>query len=182
MATWKIDPTHTTAGFSVKHMMFTTVRGKFNEVDGTITFDPQNPGSASVDAHVRSSSVFTGVADRDNHLRGADFFDADNHPAITFKSTGVQSATPTKATVVGDLTIRGTTKQVTMDVEYLGTGKNPWGATVAGFTATTTINREEFGLTWNQALEAGGILVGRDVKLELDVQAALVPESESVAS
>lgn len=182
MATWKIDAAHTTAGFSVKHMMFTTVRGKFNEVDGVITFDPANPAAASVEAHVKSASVFTGVADRDNHLKGADFFDAENHPAITFKSTSVQSATATKATVLGDLTIRGTTKQVTMEVEYLGTGKNPWGATVAGFNATTTINREDFGLTWNQALEAGGILVGRDVKLELDVQAVFVPESETVAS
>lgn len=173
MSTWKIDAGHTTAGFSVKHMMFTTVRGKFSEVEGTITFDPANPSAASVDASVKVASVFTGVADRDNHLKSPDFFDAANHPDITFKSTSVKAASAEKATVVGNLTIRGVTKEVTLEVEFLGSGKNPWGATVAGFNATTTINREDFGLTWNQALEAGGILVGRDVKLELDVQAAL---------
>jgi polyisoprenoid-binding protein YceI len=182
MATWKIDAAHTTAGFAVKHMMFTTVRGKFNEVEGSITFDPANPGAASVDASVNAASVFTGVGDRDNHLKGADFFDAPNHEKITFKSTGVKNATPEKATVVGNLTIRGVTKEVALTVEYLGTGKNPWGATVAGFNAAATINREDFGLTWNQALEAGGILVGRDVKLELDVQAVLVTETETAAS
>jgi polyisoprenoid-binding protein YceI len=177
MATWKIDTTHTSAGFGVKHMMFTTVRGKFNEVDGTISFDPENPTAASVDASVNVASITTGLADRDNHLRSADFFDAEAHPHITFKSKRVESGSSTKAKVVGDLTIRGTTKEVTMEVEYLGSGKNPWGMTVAGFQATTTINREDFGLTWNQALETGGILVGREVKLELDIEAAQQAET-----
>src|SRR5687767_10746863 len=101
MASWKIDTAHTTAGFSVKHMMFTTVRGKFNEVDGIINFDPQNPGAASVEAHVKANSIFTGVGDRDNHLRGTDFFDAPSYADITFKSTRVENATPTKARVIG---------------------------------------------------------------------------------
>jgi polyisoprenoid-binding protein YceI len=182
MATWKIDPAHTNAGFAVKHMMFTTVRGKFNEVEGFITFDPANPGAASVEAHVKANSVFTGVNDRDNHLRSADFFDAPTYENITFKSTRVESATPTKARVIGDLTIHGVTKEVALDVEYQGTGKNPWGMTVAGFSATATINREDFGLKYNQVLEAGGVLVGREVKLELEVQAVAVPEAETAAS
>lgn len=178
MAKWNIDNTHTSANFVVKHMMFTNVRGAFKEIEGTIEFDPANPTAASVEAKISTASVDTGVADRDNHLRSADFFDAANYPYITFTSKSVKAANATNASVVGDLTIRGVTKEVTLEVEFSGAGKNPWGMQVAGFAGKTTINREDFGLTWNQVLEAGGVLVGKDIKIEIEAQAVLVTENQ----
>ena len=179
MATWNIDAAHSTVGFSAKHMMFTTVRGTFSEFDAKLEFDPENPGDASVEATIQLAGVNTGAPDRDNHLRSADFFDVENHPVMTFKSTRVEPKSNTEAVVYGDLTIRGTTKEVPLNVTFLGEGVNPWGQTVGGFTATTTINREEFGLTWNQALETGGVLVSKEIKIELDIQAAKVAETET---
>ncbi len=178
MATWNIDTAHTSADFVVKHMMITTVRGTFENVTGTISFDPENPAAATVEAKIEATTVSTGVNDRDNHLRSADFFDVANHPYITFVSKQVAAANATTAKLVGDLTMRGVTKEVTLDVEFTGTGKNPWGMQVAGFSATTKVNREDFGLMWNQALEAGGVLVSKEVKIELDVQAILVTEAQ----
>lgn len=178
MATWNIDTAHTSADFVVKHMMITTVRGTFDNVSGTINFDPENPSAAAVEAKIEAKSISTGVADRDNHLRSADFFDVENYPYLTFTSKRVSAADATNAKVVGDLTIRGVTKEVTLDVEFGGSGVNPWGMHVAGFSATTKINREDFGLTWNQALEAGGVLVGKEIKIELNVEAILVTETQ----
>lgn len=180
MTQWQIDPAHSHAAFAVKHMMVSTVRGQFKDVAATLNFDPENPANASVEATIQVASVATGADDRDNHLRSADFFDVETFPAMTFKSTRVELDGDTVAKVYGDLTIRDVTREVALDVELLGTGTNPYGTQVAGFEASTRINREDFGLTWNVALETGGILIGKDVKIELDVQFNPVPVAEAV--
>src|SRR5688572_11598777 len=176
MAKWTLDTAHTSANFSVKHMMFATVRGCFSGITGTIEFDPANLAAASVEAIIPAASVNTGVTDRDNHLRSPDFFDAANHPNLVFKSKKVVPSDATHAHIVGDLTIHGVTREVVLDAEFEGEGKNPWGKQVAAFTATTSINREDFGLTWNQVLETGGVLVGKDIKIELHAESVLVVE------
>lgn len=176
MPAWNIDTAHSSADFTIKHMMFAKVRGSIPNVSGTVNFDPANPGSSSVEATLEVASIVTGAEDRDNHLRSGDFFDVENYPTITFKSTKVEAKSDTQATVTGDLTIRDVTKVVVLDVEFLGTGSNPWGVDVAGFTASTKINREDFGLTWNQALEQGGVLVGKEAQIVLDIQANPVTE------
>ena len=180
MAQWKIDPTHSAAGFSAKHMMVTTVRGEFKNVEGTIGFDPENPENSWVEATIHTDQMSsTGVEQRDEHLRSADFLDVQNWPNITFKSTKVDVTGENTAKVTGDLTIRGVTRPVTLEVEFAGQGVSPYGVTVAGFEGRTKINREDFGLTWNVALEAGGWLVGKDINITLDVEAALVTEAET---
>jgi polyisoprenoid-binding protein YceI len=180
MPTWNFDPAHTSADFSARHMMVTTVRGKFEKISGTLNFDPANPEQASGEVTIDASSLNTGVTDRDNHLRSADFLDVANYPTITFKSTKVEKTGDNEGTITGDLTIRGVTRPVVIKAEYLGQGTNPWGITVAGFSGTTKINREDFGLTWNVALETGGVLVGKDINIALDVEAQLVPETAAV--
>jgi polyisoprenoid-binding protein YceI len=173
---WKIDSAHTTASFSVKHMMITTVRGTFDNISGTLTWDPANRASASVEAQIEAATVNTGMPDRDNHLRSADFFNVEQHPYITFRSTAFTLKDEDHGVLVGELSIAGVTRTVELSVSFDGEGVNPWGMRVAGFTAETKINREDFGLTWNQVLEAGGVLVSKEVKITLDVQAALVTE------
>lgn len=167
---WTIDPQHSYAGFSVKHMMVTTVRGQFTDVDARLDYDPANPAAATVEATIQVASVNTGATDRDNHLRSADFFEVERFPVMTFKSKRVEMQGDDVARVVGDLTIRDVTREVTLDVTLQGQGTNPYGIQVVGFEAETKINREDFGLTWNVALETGGILVGKDIKIALDVQ------------
>jgi polyisoprenoid-binding protein YceI len=172
--TWRLDPAHTSIEFAVKHMMFTTVRGRFKDVKGTIEVDEASPNSSVVDVEIQASSLDTGTADRDAHLRSADFLDVENHPTLTFRSTKVEGAMAKegdKFTVTGDLTIRGTTKPVTLDCVFEGTGKDPWGGTRAGIRATTKIDRRDWGLTWNQALETGGILVANELRIEIEAQA-----------
>jgi len=172
--TWEIDPNHSTVEFAVKHMMFTTVRGRFKDVKGTINADEANPSNSSVQVELGAASIDTGVVDRDGHLKSADFLDVENHPTITFRSKRVEGASAKegdKFKVVGDLTIRGTTLEVTLDCEYEGMGTDPWGGTRAGASASAEIDRREWGLQWNQALETGGVLVGNTVKIEIDVQA-----------
>lgn len=180
MAVYKLDPGHTAADFSARHMMITTVRGGFRNVTGTLVFDAQNPENSSVEAVIDTTTLTsTGLQQRDDHLRSADFFDIDNHKTITFKSTKVAPYdNNTRAKVTGDLTIRNVTKPVTLDVEFLGENKSPWGTTNVGFTAITKINREDWGLNWNLALEAGGWLVGKDINLTIDAEAIQVPEAE----
>jgi polyisoprenoid-binding protein YceI len=178
MPTYKIDPAHTAANFTVRHMMVTNVRGGFDKITGTLNFDPANPAASSVDVTIETGSINTGVADRDNHLRSADFFEIEKFPAITFKSTKVEVSGENRAKVTGDLTIRDVTRSVVMDVEFLGQTASPFGDTRIGFEATTSINREDFGLTWNVALEAGGVLVGKDIKISIDAEAILVTETE----
>jgi polyisoprenoid-binding protein YceI len=168
ITTWTIDSAHTDVLFSAKHMMVTTVRGKFHGVSGTLRLDEEQPSASSGTFTVDVASLSTGVEQRDAHLRSPDFFDAAGHPTATFTTTSVVAKGDACA-VTGDLTIRDTTRPVTFDVALLGfyTGMN--GARRAGFTATATINREQFGLTWNVALESGGWLVGKDIRLELDL-------------
>ena len=178
MAQWNIDPTHTSAEFSVRHMMITNVRGKFETVSGVINFDEANPAASSIDVTIDVNTVNTGVADRDNHLRSADFFDVEKFPTITFKSTNVQLNSDNSAKVTGDLTIRDVTRSVVIEGEYLGQHKTPFGTTITGFNGNTQINREDFGLTWNVALETGGVLVGKDIKIALEVEAVLATEEQ----
>jgi polyisoprenoid-binding protein YceI len=167
-STWKTDPTHTDVQFSAKHMMVTTVRGKFHDVEGTITLDEADPASSSGSFTIRAASLNSGVEQRDAHLRSADFFDAAAYPEITFVSTDIVARGGNDYTVTGDLTIRGTTKPVTFDVEFLGHYAGFQGRR-AGFHGTTRLNREDWGLTWNMGLEAGGWLVGKEIKLEIDL-------------
>jgi polyisoprenoid-binding protein YceI len=166
MTTWQIDPAHTSVEFGVKHLMISTVRGSFKDVSGSVT-----PGDRpSVEVSIPVATIDTGVAKRDEHLQSADFFDAANHPAMTFVGTLVEGTIERGGTLAGDLTIRGVTRPVALEVEANGEMKDPWGNTKVGFTATGSISRSDFGLTWNQALETGGIMVGEKVKLTIDVQ------------
>ncbi|RCS59082.1 YceI family protein [Microbacterium sp. JB110] len=169
--TYALDPAHSEVGFEVRHMMISKVRGAFAFKEATFTL-PENPLEASVTAKVDVASVDTKDEGRDGHLRSADFFDTENHPTMTFVSTGVRE-NGGDFLVDGDLTIKGTTKPVTFELELGGFGTDPWGGYRGGATAKGSINREEFGLTWNAALESGGVLVGKDIKITLDMQAAL---------
>ncbi len=177
MAKWNIDTSHAMASFSAKHMMITTVRGTFTKITGTIDLDPAHPEKASVEAVIDVNSMTTtGVEQRDQHLKSPDFLDVAKYPTITFKSTKVEPTANDEARVTGDLTIRDVTHPVTFNATLTGQGKTPYGMTVVGFEGSTRINREDWGLTWNMALEAGGWLVGKDIKIELDVEAVLAEE------
>ena len=180
--TWQLDPAHTTIEFAVKHMMFTTVRGRFRNFSGSVRVDEQNPDKSGVEVDIDASSLDTGVADRDTHLRSADFLDVDNQPKIAFRSTRVEGAHKKEGDrfrITGELTIRGTTMPVTLEATFEGLGKDPWGKQRAGFAARTEIDRREWGLRWNQALETGGVLVGHSVKIEIEAQ-AIKQENEEV--
>jgi polyisoprenoid-binding protein YceI len=166
---YSIDKTHTDVIFATKHMMVTTVRGKFGVVDGTLDLDLENPTASSGSFTVGAASLNTGVEQRDGHLRSADFFDAEKYPEISFVSTKVQATGGSDYLVTGDLTIRDITRPITFEVDYLGSYKSMAGVDRAGFHATGKINREEFGLTWNVGLETGGWLVGKDIKIEIDL-------------
>jgi polyisoprenoid-binding protein YceI len=171
---WEIDPVHTTIEFAVKHMMFTTVRGRFKQFTGTIEADESNPDRSSVQVEIDANSLDTGVGDRDAHLKSADFLDVAKFPKITFRSKRVEGAAKKEGDrfrVTGDLTIHGKTLEVTLDARYGGRGKDPWGKERAGASASAEIDRRQWGLQWNQALETGGILVGNSVKIEIEVQA-----------
>ena len=169
--TYVIDPSHSEVGFNVRHMMISKVKGSFHVISGTIEA-PENPLDAKVTATADVASINTKDEGRDQHLRSADFFDAENHPTIEFASTGIREQDG-EFLVDGDLTIRGVTKPVTFTVEFGGFGADPWGNYKAGATGSAVINREDFGLTWNAALETGGVLVGKDVTITLDLQGAL---------
>lgn len=174
---WNIDTSHSGAEFSVRHMMVTTVRGQVKDITGNIEFDPANPAAAKVEANLGIASINTGSNDRDNHLRSADFFNVENHPVVTFKSTAFKPSGENAGILTGDLTIAGVTRSVDLQVNFLGQAASPFGDQRAGFEAETKINREDFGLTWNMGLEAGGVLVGKDVRITLDIQAILVTEN-----
>lgn len=182
MSTWKIDPAHTDVNFSAKHMMVTTVHGKFATVEGTIDLDDAEPQRSHGEFRVAAASLTTGNEPRDNHLRSADFFDTEHFPTIAFTSTSLKAMGTDRYRVTGDLTIRGTTRPATFDVEVLGfyTGMN--GQRRVGLTATTKIDREAWGLTWNVGLEAGGWLVSKDVSIEIDVAADEVPAVVAAAT
>lgn len=168
---WVIDSVHSHIGFTVKHMMVTTVRGQFRSYGATaVSLDPQDFTRSSFAGEIDVASIDTGNPDRDNHLRTNDFFDVPNHPKIAFKSTSIEKTGEGEYQVTGDLTIRGVTQSVKLDVEYNGVAKNPYGKTVTGFSARGTINRKEFGVHFNALLETGGVAVGENVKLEVDVE------------
>ena len=171
--TWQLDPTHSSVEFSVKHMMMTTVRGRFKDLKATLMGDRDHPSDAGVEAAIETASIDTGVADRDTHLRSGDFFDAEHFPQITFRSTRVENPPKTEGDtfrVIGDLSIRGSAMEVALDCEYQGRGTDPWGKTRAGFSFRTEIDRREWGLKWNQAIETGGVLVANKVRIEGEVQ------------
>lgn len=171
---WTIDATHTMVHFSAKHMMITTVRGGFGDISGAITIDRANPDSSNVEVEIAAASIDTRVEGRDEHLRSADFLDVETHPTISFRSRSIEGAygrPGEEFKVTGDLTIRGVTREVVLDAVFEGGGRDPWGGERVSFSASTRIDRRDFGLTWNQALEAGGVLVSNDIRISVEVQA-----------
>ena len=171
VTTWKLDPAHSSAEFKVKHMMISNVKGTFSGLSGTLQLDETDRTHSTVEASIDVTTISTGDAQRDGHLKSGDFFDAETFPTITFKSSNIDSTGGPDYEVSGDLTIRGVTHPVTFKVEDVSTpAKDPWGNQRIGLSATTKINRKEFGLGWNAALETGGVLVGEDVTITLDVQ------------
>ena len=169
--TYVLDPTHTRIGFVARHLMVTKVRGNFGQFTGSITV-AEDPRDSTAEATLQTVTIETGTPDRDTHLRSGDFLEAEKYPEITFRNARIQSQKGAQFTVVGDLTIKDTTREVTLDVEIDGVAKDPWGNEKLAVTASTEIDREEFGMTWNVALETGGVLVSKKVKLEIEAQAA----------
>jgi polyisoprenoid-binding protein YceI len=168
--TYQFDKAHTTVGFQVRHI-FTMLGGKFQEFSGTIKVDRAKPESSSVEFTIQVDSIFTNEAKRDAHLKSPDFFDAAKHPTITFRSTSLKPDGKDRWLVTGDLTMRGVTRQVTLPVTFLGEGKDPWGNEKMGFETATTLDRKDFGISWNKALDQGGVLVGDEVKVQVSVEA-----------
>ncbi len=174
--TWQIDPAHTSVEFTVRHMMISNVKGQFEKTSGTVTTDGNNPTSAVIDATIDAASVDTRVAKRDAHLKSADFLDVAKYPTITFKSKKVEADGPGKWKVTGELTLHGVTKEVVLEIDGpTPPVKDPMGNMRAGASATTTISRKDFGLTWNKTMESGGVLVGDEVKISIDVEAVKKP-------
>jgi len=167
---WVLDPTHSEVGFKVKHLMFTNVSGNFTKFEATATSDDENFDNSSFDFSADVDSINTNNADRDGHLKSADFFDAEKFPKLAFKSTSVAKAEEGEYVVTGDLSLHGETKPVTLAVEYGGIQKDPWGNIKSGFSVTGKINRKDFGLSWNAALETGGVMLGEEVKIALELQ------------
>ena len=167
---WTIDPVHSSVEFAVRHLMITTVKGRFTDVQGAVVLDEGNPADAMAEISLGVASIDTREPQRDAHLRSADFFDAETYPTITFRSRSVEAASSDGFKLVGDLTIHGVTREVRLDVTSEGRSKDGWGAERAGYSATTKIKRSDFGLTWNQLLETGGVAVSDDVKITLDIQ------------
>lgn len=170
--TWTLDPDHTSVEFVARHMMVTKVRGRFPTVSGTIEIG-EEPSESTVVVEVGLADVTTGSADRDAHLRSADFFDVETNPTMTFRSTGIEERPDGRWVLRGDLTLAGVTHPLTLDVEYHGVDVDPWGTPKVQFSATGEIEREEFGLTWNMALESGGMLVSKKARIEIEAQATL---------
>jgi polyisoprenoid-binding protein YceI len=169
--TWQIDKAHSDIFFTVRHMVITKVRGRFLKWEGTLVLDEQDWSKSRVEVSIDAASINTSDEKRDGHLKSADFLDAEKFPKLTFKSTKVEKASGDKLKVTGDLTIRDVTKSVTLDVEVLGKAKDPWGNNKIAFNGKVAIQREEFGAKWNQALETGGLLVGKEVDIDLELQA-----------
>jgi len=170
MKKWNVDASHSSIGFSVKHMMVSKVRGTFGDYSAVVEADETDLTGANIAFTIQVASINTGSEDRDNHLRSADFFDAETYPEIKFVANNITQKGDDYE-IAGDLTIKDVTKPVVFEAEYGGKGTNPWGVEVVAFEAETKINREEFGLTWNAALETGGVLVGKDIKITLDLEA-----------
>ena len=171
MTTYTIDYTHSDVNFSVRHMVFAKVRGHFTKWTADLAYDAANPAASSLNVTIDASSIDTREAQRDGHLKSPDFLDVEKYPQITYRSTKVEKAGDKKFVVTGDLTIHGVSKPVKLDVEELGGGKDPWGNTRVAFSAKARVDRGDFGLKWNQALETGGVLVGEHIDIEIDVEA-----------
>ncbi len=168
---WTFDLAHSSINFTVRHMVVSKVRGRFTRWDGTLTMDENDPAGAAVEVRIEAGSVDTGVEQRDAHLRSADFFDVERFPALLFRGTRIAKAGDGTYTLTGDLTLHGVTRPVTLDVEFAGSARDPWGGVRAGFSARTTLDRKDFGLTYNQLLETGGVLVGEKVEIGIEVEA-----------
>jgi polyisoprenoid-binding protein YceI len=167
---WKLDPTHTLVEFSAKHLMITTVKGRITDVEGSIFTDEKDPKNSSVVATLKAASIDTRTGQRDDHLRSADFLDVEKYPEIRFRSTRIEGGRESFK-LTGDLTIRDVTREVTLDVQFEGRTKDPWGGERVGFSASGKIDRRDFGLTWNMLLEGGGLTVGNDIKINIEVEA-----------
>ncbi|MEO5930074.1 MAG: YceI family protein [Candidatus Kapaibacterium sp.] len=178
---WNIDPSHSQVQFTVRHMMISNARGRFEEFTGTVEFDPEHLENLKVDVTIDAASINTRDPQRDGHLKSPDFLNVEQFPNMTFKSTSVEKVSNTELHINGDLTIRDTTHPVVLQTEFNGVVASPWGTTSAGFSAHTKINRKEWGLVWNQTLETGGLLVGEDVKIELELELVKAPVAEAVA-
>lgn len=175
---YEIDRSHSEVGFSVKHLVVSTVKGSFKDFSGEIDFDPKSIDKSKFTAKIKAASVFTNEEKRDEHLRGEDFFFTQKHPDISFKSTKVEGNKPEGFKVHGDLTMRGVTKPVILDVTYNGEVKDPWGNIKAGFTAVTKINRKDFGIVWNKVLDAGGLTVSEEVTIQLEIEAKKITDTK----
>ena len=167
--TFAIDPAHSEVTFQIRHIV-SQVRGRFDEFSGTVQMDPKNLPSSTVEFQIKAASIDTNVADRDKHLRSADFFDVEKYPEITFKSTSIKPAGKDTYSVTGTLVMHGVSKEITLPVTLLGQAKDPWGNTRAGFETAATLNRKDYGIVWNKALDNGGMLLGDDVKVEINLE------------
>ena len=175
MSEWKIDSDHTVAAFTVRHFMITLVRGQFNKISGSIQFDPATPALGTVAIEIDSTSIHTGIPKRDEHLRSPDFLEVDKYPLIRFKSTRIEPVAVNGFILTGDLTIRGITRSINLDVEYLGQVKSPFDEDISiGFSASARINRHDFGVSWKVNMENGGLVAGNEVFLNLEVEADLI--------
>jgi polyisoprenoid-binding protein YceI len=180
---WQIDASHSAIDFSVRHMMISNARGSFATFSGTVNIDEENPANSSVDVQIDAASIDTRDEKRDAHLRSADFFDVENYPVITFKSTRVEPVDASHGRIVGDLTIKDVTHQVVLDTEFIGQAKSPWGTTSYGFEAQTKISRKAWGLNWNVALETGGWLVSDEIKINIQLEVVKqVEEAEALVA
>lgn len=177
---WLIDSAHTEVNFSVRHMMISNVRGRFERLSGTVEFDEANPGNTAVEVKIEAASLNTNEEKRDVHLKSPDFFATEQYPYLIFKSKRIEVTDATHARLIGDLTIRDVTREASLDVEFNGSAKSPWGTTSAGFSAKTSIKRKDWGLNWNVALETGGWLVGDDVHISIELEIVKQPETAPV--
>lgn len=171
MALWNFEPGHTSATFAVRHLMVTIVRGHYKNIKGTLQFDPADPANSSVEVSMDAASFSTAEKERDDHLRGPDFLDVEKHPTINFRATHVEESGYNNCKVTGELTLRGITRLVTLDAQYFGPVETPFGNTRIGFLATTRINREDFGVSWNAPMPERGFVVGKEVEITIDVEA-----------
>ena len=176
---WVIDNTHSEVSFSVRHMMISNVRGRFEDFKGTVYFDEAEPEKSTVNVEINAASINTRDANRDNHLRSPDFLNVEKYPTITFQCKQVERVDDTHGRIIGDLTIRGVTHEVVLNTEYAGQSKSPWGTFSAGFSATTKFNRKDWGLTWNQNLETGGLLVGDMITVNIELEIIKQPDAET---
>jgi polyisoprenoid-binding protein YceI len=173
---WQLDKAHSEINFSVRHMMISTVRGRFEEFDGTFEVNESEPTQSKIEVQIQTASINTRDAQRDVHLKGPDFFDTEKYPFMTFKSKRVEKVDDHYARLIGDLTIKDVTREVVLAVEYAGQSKSPWGTVSAGFSAQTKINRKDWGLVWNVALETGGVLVSEEVTINIELELVKQPE------